>query len=280
MALAVPVSAGATTLTNPAPVPFPEDQGPSSNYPSAIGAQGLPGTVKKVTVTINALRHNNAEDVDVVLVGPGGQVTKLMSDTCAIGTFTGATFTFDDAAPAELGPAACAAEGTFRPSDPFAGSDNIPAPGPGSGEHPKSLSTYNGTNPNGNWNLFAFEDAGAFPDSSNTIAGGWTLQLDLNARCAGQPVTDAGTAAADNIKGTGGIDVIAGLGGNDTISGLGGNDVVCGGPGNDRLLGGGGKDRLNGEAGKDRLIGGGGPDICKGGPKKDTAKSCAKVKSI
>ncbi len=277
-ALTVTGTASASTFTNPAPITFAADVGVSALYPSSIPVQGLPGTVSKARVTLNNIGPGNVEDLDVVLVGPGGQTAKLMSDTCSITNFASATFTFDDNAPAELAEGACPETGTFKPSDPGAGIDNFPAPGPGLGAFPESLGGFIGTPPNGNWNLFAVDDDGAF--SAPPVNGGWKLQLDLKARCAGQFVTDAGTAGADVITGTADIDVIAGLGGNDQVFGLGGEDVICGGPGNDRLLGGAGKDRLNGETGKDKLIGNGGADICNGGAGKDKAKSCKKVTKL
>jgi hypothetical protein len=276
--LAAPAGAGASNFTNPTPITFETDIGVSLLYPSPISVEGLPGTISKARVTVNQIGPGNVEDLNLLLVGPGGQQAKVMSDVCATANFTSATFTFDDAAPSELGAGGCPETGTFKPSDPLGGADNFPPPGPGAAIYPESLSAFNGTAPNGNWQLFVTDDDGAF--AAPQINGGWSLHLDLKARCAGQPITDAGTAGADVITGTGEIDVIAALGGNDKVFGLGGEDVVCGGAGNDRLIGGGGKDRLLGEAGKDQLIGGGGADICIGGPKKDKAKSCKKVKSL
>jgi Ca2+-binding RTX toxin-like protein len=276
--IAAPAGAGASTLSNPAPIATDADPGVATPYPATIPVTGLPGTVTKARVTLHGIGAGNVEDLDIALVGPTGVEAKLMSDVCATETFASATFVFDDLAPTELGAGDCPETGTFKPSDPFAGNDNWIAPGPGLVDLPKSLSVFNGTAPNGNWSLFVVDDDNAF--NAPDITGGWTLSLDLRARCAGQLVTDAGTDGPDVITGTPEIDVIAALGGNDTVFGLGGEDVVCGGLGNDRLVGGAGKDRLLGEAGKDRMIGGGGADICIGGPKRDKAKSCAKVKSL
>ncbi len=72
------------TLTNATPIVIPAGApgmttGPASPYPSTINVAGLGGTVTRVTVTLNGLRHTFPDDLDILLVGPGGSVI-LMSD--------------------------------------------------------------------------------------------------------------------------------------------------------------------------------------------------------
>jgi hypothetical protein len=38
------------------------------------------GPLKHIAVTFDGLSHTSPDDVDVLLVGPGGQAVKLMSD--------------------------------------------------------------------------------------------------------------------------------------------------------------------------------------------------------
>ena len=38
------------------------------------------GTISKVTVRLNNIAHTFPDDIDVLLVGPGGQTSILMSD--------------------------------------------------------------------------------------------------------------------------------------------------------------------------------------------------------
>ena len=213
-----------------------------------------------------------------------------MSDACGASGLTSETFTFDDAAPAPLtvSNASCVGKsGVYKPTDgPPADFFYLPAP---PGPYPAALSALIGAPANGVWQLFVVDDG---PGDDGSIAGGWSLELLPDARCAGRPATQAanvGTAGDDVLAGTPGPDVMLGLGGNDEISGLGGNDVICGGEGDDKLRGGTGRDLLRGEAGKDKLKGGGakdalkgggGRDNCIGGGKPDTAKSCEKQKSI
>lgn len=60
--------------------------------------------------------------------------------------------------------------GTFLPRT-IGGGDVLPAPAPPYGS---TLSVFDGTNPNGTWSLFVFDDAVA---DSGTIAGGWFLTI-------------------------------------------------------------------------------------------------------
>jgi hypothetical protein len=280
--------AGASTFSNSAPILVPAclqgdclGSGRAEPYPSTIGVDGLPGTVAKATVTLHGVFHNLPEEIDALLVGPGGQKELLISDACGGVTtpLTGQTFVFDDAG-SPLAAAGPCGSGTYRPTnygspDPFI----PPAPAP---PYNTALSDYNGGPVNGLWQLFVFDD-GPGGGVNNPISGGWSLELLPNVQCAGATATRAasvGTAGDDVLIGTQGPDVMLGLGGNDTIQGLAGKDVECGGLGRDKLVGGDGKDRLLGEGGKDALKGGNGRDTCKGGAKPDTAKSCEKQKSI
>jgi Ca2+-binding RTX toxin-like protein len=78
-----------------------------------------------------------------------------------------------------------------------------------------------------------------------------------------------GGADADRMNGGGGDDVLKGKEGNDylyggsgadRVSGSAGNDLLSGGSGNDQLLGGDGQDLLFGDDGQDKLTGGAGLD--------------------
>jgi Ca2+-binding RTX toxin-like protein len=283
LALLAP-AAGASTYANGGGITI-NDMNAATPYPSTIGVSGLPGTVVRARVTLNGVNHPIPQDIDALLVGPGGAKTFLMSDACgAVGSaLTGQVFTFDDAAPAALpsGAGAACPSGSFKPTnfDDTEGDDIFPTlNGPPVGPYVATLSVFNGGPPNGTWQLFVRDDKTV---GTGSIAGGWSLDLLPSVTCGGKQATIAGTAANDTLVGTAAADVMVGLGGNDTMSGLGGNDTMCGGDGNDKLNGGSGKDKLFGERGKDKLKGGGGSkDKCIGGPKKDKASSCETERSI
>lgn len=152
---------------------FPADRtangnppGLPSNYPSIADINGLTGTVTKVRVTLTNLTHTFPGDLDILLVGPQGQRTILMSDAGGGNPgVTGRTYIFDQAAGANF-PTTNAPSGIYKP---FNGDgpaniepgaiDVFPAPGPGSQNYgPASLDVFNGTNPNGIWKLYVVDD--------------------------------------------------------------------------------------------------------------------------
>jgi Ca2+-binding RTX toxin-like protein len=285
---ALPATAGAATFafSNPTAIAIPgafppNTAGPGSPYPSAIGVSGVPGSVTKLTVTLQGVTSlQSGADIDALVVAPNGQNVMVMSDACP-GVFSNLDLTFDDAATAVLGdvnPPPCTS-GTYRPTNISTGNDdNLPPPAPagpfGLTIAPLTVGTVNGV-----WSLYTQDDAASGIES---IDRGWKLNIETSTpaippgqaaaaeTCAGQRVTVVGTNGADSLSGTPAADVISSLGGNDKVRGLAGADVVCGGAGKDTLKGGPGKDKLLGQAGKDTLIGGAGKDKLKGGPGKDT----------
>ena len=77
--------------------------GPANVYPSSIDVEGLTGTVTKVTATAIGFASGRPDDVDMLLVGPEGDLVMLMSDACGEAQgFVNNTWTFDDAAPTLL----------------------------------------------------------------------------------------------------------------------------------------------------------------------------------
>ena len=179
------------TFSNTTPIRIPNSGtgassgAPGSPYPSSINVSGVPGTAFGMTLTINNFSHTKPADVDLLLVGPGGQKFIPMSDVGGTTAASNVTITFSDsgsALPSVL------TSGTFRasnngPSDPFP----APAPpSPYSSPTPSGTATFNSvfgfTDPNGTWRLYAVDDAG---NDTGTIAGGWTLSFRSSTRvCA------------------------------------------------------------------------------------------------
>lgn len=157
---------------------------PSNPYPSNLIVSGISGTVSKVTVQLFNFNHTFPGDVDVLLVGPGGQKLLLMSDVGGGTDAVNANLTFDDAA-AAIG--ATVVSGTFRPTNIGAG-DLFPAPAPaGPYPDPQQLSVFNGVNPNGTWSLYVVDDAAT--DIGN-INGGWRLNITTtDPACCSTPCT-------------------------------------------------------------------------------------------
>jgi subtilisin-like proprotein convertase family protein len=175
------ISSVTSTFTNPTSIviPNPPSTGtatgaPSNPYPSNITVGGVTGTVTKVTVQLLNISHTFPDDIDVLLVGPGGQKMLLMSDVGSTNDLVNVSLTLDDAAAASLPDSAQIVTGTFKPTNIGTG-DAFPAPAPaGPYPDPQLLSIFNGLNPNGTWSLYVVDDLGG--DTGN-MAGGWSLSI-------------------------------------------------------------------------------------------------------
>ena len=174
---------GSGTFSNTAGITIPAS-GSAAPFPSSINVSGLTGTVQKVTATLSGYTHGFADDVDVLLVGPAGQKVILMSDSGGGGAPSGITLTFDDAAATAVPDGAPIVSGTFRPAN-YEGTANdvFAAPAP-AGPYSTVLAAFNGTSPNGTWQLFVRDD---FTGFSGGVSGGWrlTIQTSVPACCVG-----------------------------------------------------------------------------------------------
>jgi len=145
-----------TSFTNITAVTIP-DHGSATPYPSTISVSSLTGVVGKVTVSLKGLTHGFPDDIDILLVSPSGQKVALMSDTGGGHSVTNLNLDFDDSAASGLPDTAQIVSGTYKPTD-FEPGDNFPPPAP-AGTVTTFLSTFNGSNPNGNWSLYVVDDA-------------------------------------------------------------------------------------------------------------------------
>jgi subtilisin-like proprotein convertase family protein len=166
---ATPAVPGLANLANTASVTIAAS-GAASPYPSTIVVPAGLGSLQKVTVTLSGFNHTWPSDVDVLLVGPGGQSVILMSDVGSATDAVGLTFVFDDTGPALA--TGTLASGTYRPTNLGAG-DTWPSPAP-SGPYGTALSVFNGTDPAGVWSLYVVDDT---PGDSGSLTGGWSLAL-------------------------------------------------------------------------------------------------------
>jgi subtilisin-like proprotein convertase family protein len=179
-AMALPSVAPAATRTfaNTSTITIPTS-GNASPYPSTIAVGGFGGPVQDVNVKIKSLQHQSATDISVLLVGPAGQRTILMSGA---GSATGPptpneTFTLDDEAAASL---PCSDQpvppGSYKPTRATCFSTNPEAFGPPApaGPYPVSLSVFDGKLANGSWKLFVIDES---TNDGGVIAGGWSLTI-------------------------------------------------------------------------------------------------------
>jgi subtilisin-like proprotein convertase family protein len=151
-------------------------------YPSTIIVRGFhEGRIRDVNLKLIGLSHTWPDDVGVLLVGPRGQKALVISDVGADLDVSGILLTLDDEAQDFLPDSAQLTAGTFKPTqgttgpaddEGFAVPANFPSPAP-SGPYRRSLSVFDGTNPNGTWNLFVLDDSGFDAGS----LGAWKLRI-------------------------------------------------------------------------------------------------------
>jgi len=174
--------AGTYTFSNTSTITINDSGTPPSTgslYPSSISVSGLDfQTISHLSITLDGLTHSFPSDLDVVLAGPGGQLSMLMSEVGGDTRFpvTDLTLTLDDLAANSLPINSALTSGTFKPTRQFPTlSFEMPSPAPaGSSSAPASLSQFNGTDPNGTWNLFVVDESS--PDSG-TISRGWSMDI-------------------------------------------------------------------------------------------------------
>ncbi len=193
----------ATAITIPAPGLVGVGNSPAAPYPASIHISGQPSAIGGVEVVLDGFSHTNPGDVDMLLVGPGGQNVMLMSDVGGAPDVTGLDIVFSDAGAGPLPAAGPLTSGTFTVSDndtSGGGTDAFlpPAPAPSTAT---SLAAFVGTVPNGVWNLFIIDDASA---DAGAISGGWSLRFfPLVIADAGGPYTvGEGSPLTLNATGT------------------------------------------------------------------------------
>lgn len=195
------------TYCNPARINIVDDN-PASLYPSTITVvNGLTGSFK-ITAAVKGIFHPHAVDLDMLLVGPGGQNVMLMSDVAGAADLQNATLTFDDAASGQIPniPGGLVTTGTYRPTNHHLG-DALPAPAPAA-PHGSALAVFSGTNSNGTWRLFIRDDL-TVVGGNGAVTGGWCLTMTAtnSAPAAnaggpytgeeGSPITFDGSASTD-----------------------------------------------------------------------------------
>ena len=188
---------GPTTFSNTAAIAIPatgsaNQTGPASPYPSNIAVSGMTGAVTKVTVTFANLTHGSLPDVDAMVVAPTGQNLVVMSDVGPnnqLSTANNATYTFDDAAAAQItAPPVAVPSGSYRPTNNNPGGtvDTFPAPAPTPSTNTTLAQAFTGINPNGTWQLFVVDDA---TGDLGSMAGGWSITVTTEAAAVATTTT-------------------------------------------------------------------------------------------
>ena len=196
---AAPPSSAAdpVVFTSSGPITI-NDGGNATPYPAALTVSGLTAPITDVNVTLTGLSQDCVNELQVLVVGPGGQQTLLMndvSDSNCQGSRAGGgdsaqnvTVTFDDAASGPVPDPLVS--GTYKPTNGSGNPVEFPPPAP-TGIPSANLSVFNGTTGNGTWNLFVRDRFGGPLRGDGTdvgsVSSGWRLSI-----------TTAAVAAADS----------------------------------------------------------------------------------
>jgi subtilisin-like proprotein convertase family protein len=187
-------------------------------YPSTLQVTGVQGSVTDVDLVLDGLANVVLADLDLLLVGPGGQRAVVMSDAGGFTPLPQLDLVLDDEAayplfsvpgasldslPADAvrqGPMPAIVSAAFRPRDfdePGAAPDLFSAPAPDTTGAGSALSVFDGTDPNGQWRLYAMNDgwhAGGW-------LSGWSLRItttDPAPPPATPPATTPGPTGTDH----------------------------------------------------------------------------------
>ena len=174
--------AATATFGNPSTIQILDNrQGdtPANPYPSHINVQNLRGSITDVNVQLSGYGHSFPDDVDVLLEGPKGQKVLLMSDVGGSDGVFDVNLTLDDEANNSLSGISPITTGTYRPTqgtpDSAAG-ETFPSPAP-AGPYASNLSAFDGTSPNGTWDLYVLDDHAL---DEGRFAGGWSLAISTD----------------------------------------------------------------------------------------------------
>ena len=169
------------TFSNAQPITI-NDKAAATPYPSPVAVSGLRrGKILDVNVRLRGFNHTAAEDVDVLLEGPGGQNAFVMSDAGGVNPVEEITLGLDDEASKPL-PSSQLVTGTYKPTnhDIADGTPEValPPPAPALSGATK-LGALDATNPNGTWNLYVADD---FVDYDGQFADGWSVTIKAKVR--------------------------------------------------------------------------------------------------
>src|ERR1017187_4780763 len=129
--------------------------GEAQRYPMTIHVSGLPTNLTSMAVTLSGLSHGHAADLEILMVTPSGTNIVLMSHAGGTHGVKDATILFKQSG-FPLPASDQIYSGTYKPSN-YGGITNKPdAP---AGYYSTNMDNdLTGTNPNGVWKLYIYDD--------------------------------------------------------------------------------------------------------------------------
>ena len=171
-----------------ATLPGSATSGVANPYPISRTVSAVSGVIADVDVSLGGVFHERAQDLDLLLVGPQGKTVMLMSDHCGATRAKDAVWIWDDEAPAAMSTtAACPSLSAYRPGNGFP-FEVMPAPAPLS-PYGSTLATFDNTDPNGEWKLYANDDLG--PDGEGFFTGRFALAIKTRPKAKVKLAADA-----------------------------------------------------------------------------------------
>lgn len=173
-------SAHAQTFTSAGPITL--DESNATPYPSPIDVSGVAGTVTEVRARLTDVTTMDQDDLDILLVGPGGQRVMLMSDVFCEVCQPGRDYVFDDGAVASMSDSSEPTSGTWRPTnlnDPSEANETLDEPAPPS-PYGSQLAAFAGVDPNGTWKLYVHDDTPPLSEPADAGSiGSWSIELTV-----------------------------------------------------------------------------------------------------
>jgi hypothetical protein len=183
----------AAVFSNSGPISVPTS-GTATPYPQTVDVSGLSGKITDLNVTLHGVTHSFPDDLEVLLVGPGGQKVLLMSDVGGRYGLNGVDLTFDDEAAGKLPDNSQITAGSYMPTR-GTGTLSFSSPAP-SNPYATSLSAFDGADPNGTYSLYVYDDTAP---NAGQIAGGFSLDIQT-AEPPADLLPDLRMASVNNVQ--------------------------------------------------------------------------------
>ncbi|MGA1304239.1 MAG: S8 family serine peptidase, partial [Cyanobium sp.] len=168
---------GVVTGLNSTWITIPPSGSANPSPSSIIIATESDVSLLSLDLTLHHLSHVAPDDLDILLVGPTGAKSIIMSDVGGANGVNDISLTFSSLASQSLPDTSLLVSGAYRPTDFQIGDvfANSTAP---VGPYVADLSAFYGTNPNGIWSLYVQDDSpAASPLHNGYLASGWSLSL-------------------------------------------------------------------------------------------------------
>ena len=176
----------ASRYRNPTSIAINQN-GAGAPYPSQITVSNGPSAIGSMRVTLYDLNANSPDDLDIMLVSPGGQAFILTANAGGPSQATPATINFSDTAGQVIPDNGPLVTDNFEPTS-YGSVAAFPAPAPASFNLPGSTiggtgtqtlnGNFGGTNANGVWSLYVRNDTPTDdPLAVGNIAGGWGIEF-------------------------------------------------------------------------------------------------------